>query len=1141
MKSGFEEALARDLAPLGDDAAKATAFVVRGTDEDVLGRVAGGKLRLKVRDAWGAEGRRALFLLLEQGDAGVLRRLGSVWAAAAKGSGHIPELEAERWVEHVVWESSELSPNHLGPPHTTLDARMLPDDAASLLVRVALTPDEDPKAAFSRNCFATAVLAAPHVGEVLVAHAEEVCAAVEALGASHRATALERLEATKVDPLPLLATLVGLAIGEAKTVRVAALKMLARVPEEARSALRAAALDAGRPAAERTHAVRCLSALGESDAGFFRRLLQDDAAKALKDAAEGALQAARAEVRAEVGDVVVPPLPQSAITAIRALADAWATEAPARLAAHAARFPAFRATAVEPITEEEIAEAVRQASEPDPWTRVPESGLARLFRSTDFREVHRLLARPDLHPVHVARLFRMFNPRVTDEHLLMRLDPILREHRAQAPAPYPLQTVEVAARYAGSATPRVGMLLLTGWPFQWGEEVQRAYLEHNVDVLEAALGVRAVPGLQLAPMYAYYAGDSRRNALEHIAALSQVPPGCAPRLWELALEGPKAERAPAQACVARIPGFEDRLLAAMHQGSQEARAAAARWVGSLRLERAKPALVAALRKEKKDVVRAALMDALEALGEPIDAFVDRAGLAKRAEQVLSKAACPALEWPEIAALPPLRWGDTGEVVGERVVRAWLAEAHKQKSPAASPVMRIYGRSLREDDRRAFAEALLRTWIAHDVEKPGGWSQTGYDKPSTAIGDKGVLALVAALGGREIAPLVAAYLREWYGVRAAQCKALVQMLAWVEDRGAVQVLLATGTRFRTAGIRKEAEAQARELAERKGWTLDELADRTVPTAGLDDRGELELDYGARRFRARLGESLELVLTDDTGAVLKAPPGPRKDEDAAVVKAARAGFARSKKELATILKMQSARFYEAMCTQRAWPAADWKDFVMGHPVLSRLAMGVVWSVEDGGRTASFRPLGDGALSAADHADVPLGDAGVVRVAHPVHLSDAEAAAWLEHLRDFELLPLFVQFGRRVYRLPEERARAEALEDFRGHMIEAFKLRGRATRLGYARGATEDGGWFYAYEKVFPSLGLTVALGFSGNALPEENRTVALGEVRFERRHGQRAVGAKLGEVPAVLLSEARADMEELAGEGTGFDPDWKSKVR
>jgi hypothetical protein len=107
----------------------------------------------------------------------------------------------------------------------------------------------------------------------------------------------------------------------------------------------------------------------------------------------------------------------------------------------------------------------------------------------------------------------------------------------------------------------------------------------------------------------------------------------------------------------------------------------------------------------------------------------------------------------------------------------------------------------------------------------------------------------------------------------------------------------------------------------------------------------------------------------------------------------------------------------------------------------------------------------------------------------------------------------------------------------MLDAFKLRGAANKLGYMRGATEDGGWFYAYTKRFASLGVETVVGFSGNPLPEENRKVALTGLSFRRGGGAEV---PLGEVPAGLLSECWNDMRLVAAEGSGFDPNWLSKI-
>jgi hypothetical protein len=116
----------------------------------------------------------------------------------------------------------------------------------------------------------------------------------------------------------------------------------------------------------------------------------------------------------------------------------------------------------------------------------------------------------------------------------------------------------------------------------------------------------------------------------------------------------------------------------------------------------------------------------------------------------------------------------------------------------------------------------------------------------------------------------------------------------------------------------------------------------------------------------------------------------------------------------------------------------------------------------------------------------------------------------------------------------------------MVEAFKLRGTATKFGYTRGPAQDGGWFYEYAKRLPGLQLEVRLNFSGNSMPEENRQVALTTLSFHRTSDQpagvpqREVPVPLGDIPAVLLSECYNDLRTIAAAGSGFDPEWESKL-
>ena len=142
---------------------------------------------------------------------------------------------------------------------------------------------------------------------------------------------------------------------------------------------------------------------------------------------------------------------------------------------------------------------------------------------------------------------------------------------------------------------------------------------------------------------------------------------------------------------------------------------------------------------------------------------------------------------------------------------------------------------------------------------------------------------------------------------------------------------------------------------------------------------------------------------------------------------------------------------------------------------------------------------------------------------------------------MTPLFQQLGKGGFELPDDQVNAQEVDDFKGYLVEAFALRGRAGKLGYTRGQSEDGGWFYTYDKRFPTLGITAQVAFSGNGLPEENRTVALTALSFQR-HGARAAPATRCDCRRCRPScSPRLERPAADGRrGPGFDPDWEKKV-
>lgn len=631
-----------------------------------------------------------------------------------------------------------------------------------------------------------------------------------------------------------------------------------------------------------------------------------------------------------------------------------------------------------------------------------------------------------------------------------------------------------------------------------------------------------------------------------VGTLPVLPARVVDRLYDIALSGGKLNRTRAQHVLRDHPERAVRAASALTQGKADLRLAAATWLTEIGSPEVLPQLVAAWAAERQDTVRGALLDALEAVGEDPATHLSRERLEADATAAVAKGTPKALDWLAWDQLPDVRWAD-GTAVSRVVVQGLAAQAVKSGSPEPNAILRRACAMLDRDDAERLAEQLLAAWLAEDLRPaPGG----PPDVPAgSAAASKGLLALVAACGGHQVVAPAERYLRDWYGKRASQGKSLLAMLSWVEHPAATQLVLSVGSRFRTKTFQDEAVRLAAALAERKGWTLEELADRTIPTAGLGADGVLRLSYGPREFTARLQGDLTLQLHGPDGGVVRTLPAPRQSDDAEAAQASKKALSAARKALKSIERIQRERLYEALCSTRTWLAADWQEHLAAHPVVRHHVRRLVWLArpdtprDDAAGPVSapvtFRLLEDGTLTDVEDDEVVLDPGWRVELAHQTTIPAELAASWAEHLADYEVVPLFQQLGRDVYELPEALRGETTIPDFRGHVVESFQLRGRAGKLGWERGPVEDAGIFYSYRKRFASLGLTAQIGITGSALPEESRPIALTELGFlpAGEDGTRHDPVPLRDVPPVLLSECHGDVASLAALGTGFDPDWE----
>jgi HEAT repeat protein len=675
----------------------------------------------------------------------------------------------------------------------------------------------------------------------------------------------------------------------------------------------------------------------------------------------------------------------------------------------------------------------------------------------------------------------------------------------------------------------------------------------------------------------------RQNAFNILKSFPRLPSRLVQPLWKIALSGSKHERFAAQACLENFPNKEQKIVAALESPQPETRTVAAQWLAALGYTDALPPLKKALAKEKSEGVKDELLKSLETLGVPLDELVNVNKLDAEAEKGLKKGIPKDLDWFPFAQLPTVAWADSNQPVPTTIVHWFILQGYKTKNAEANPTLRRYCSLFRKEDREKLGKFILEAWIAEDTKpkytpeqaaaqaQKGAQQNAAYAKQypqyypdfdeqrvyqilfnslvtqpgGSQNSTKGILAVSGACCGADVAPIVHRYVKQWYGHRAAQCKALLQVLVWIEHPLATQVVLSVANRFRTKGIQEEALRLCQLLAQRKGWTMDELADRTIPTVGLDETGTMELDYGTRQFTATLSDEMAITLTNQNGKVIASLPDGNQSDDPEKVKQAKSALASARKELKTVLTMLRDRLYEGLCTQRTWRFEDWDFYLRQHPIVGRYCQRLVWVAYDGERVVeSFRPLPDGTLTNQQDDEVKLAPDTLIRLGHDETLPAEDRTAWLQHFSDYEVEPLFQQFGKQQFTLTEAMKEATEITDFLGYIVKAFTLRNRLTRLGYTRAQAQDAGWFYEYRKKFLRLGLEAVIEFTGNGLPEENRTVALKRLFFTRKNDERGVvfqnELELGELPRVLISECWNDIRMAAADGPGFAADWEKQT-
>lgn len=474
---------------------------------------------------------------------------------------------------------------------------------------------------------------------------------------------------------------------------------------------------------------------------------------------------------------------------------------------------------------------------------------------------------------------------------------------------------------------------------------------------------------------------------------------------------------------------------------------------------------------------------------------------------------PVVDWADPRALPQILLRDRERALPDESVGHVMTMLAMSKPGDAYAGVRVVRELCDPASLAEFGWALFRWWELYGAPAKESWAFTQL----ALTGDDETV--------RRLTPVIRAWPADGGHAKAVTG---LDVLAAIGTDTALMHLHSISQRVRFKGLKARAQERIRELAAELGLSAEQLADRLVPDFGLDASGTLTLDYGPRRFAVGFDELLRPVIADEDGTRRKSLPKPGAKDDPELAPAAYKRFAALKKDVRTVATDQLARFEAAMVASRRRPVAEFREFLVGHPLVGHLVRRLVWLAEDG---PAFRVAEDGTFADAADDTVTLPEDARVGIAHPVHLRE-EVKAWSELFADYEILQPFEQLGRPVHALTGEERETGRLTRFEGLNAPIGDLLG-LVRRGWERGAPMDAGIEWYISRRVPSgrhLVVTYDYGIPVG-MPDEMGDQVLQDVRFavhpDRYSGRQPAADVPDDLDPVIVSEALADLARITG--------------
>ncbi|ENQ9332666.1 WGR and DUF4132 domain-containing protein [Escherichia coli] len=382
-------------------------------------------------------------------------------------------------------------------------------------------------------------------------------------------------------------------------------------------------------------------------------------------------------------------------------------------------------------------------------------------------------------------------------------------------------------------------------------------------------------------------------------------------------------------------------------------------------------------------------------------------------------------------------------------------------PVTDDALEIIGEMLRFTQGGRFYSGLeqLKTFCQPQTLAAFAWDLfTAWQQAGAPAKDNWAFLALSLFGdestARDLTTQILAWPQEGKSARAVSG---LNILTLMNNDMALIQLHHISQRAKSRPLRDNAAEFLQVVAENRGLSQEELADRLVPTLGLDDPQALSFDFGPRQFTVRFDENLNPVIFDQQNVRQKSVPRLRADDDQLKAPEALARLKGQKKDATQVSKNLLPRLETALRTTRRWSLADFHSLFVNHPFTRLVTQRLIWGAYPANEPRcllnAFRVAAEGEFCNAQDEPIDLPADALIGIAHPLEMTVEMRSEFAQLFADYEIMPPFRQLSRRTVLLTPDESTSNSLTRWEGKSATVGQLMGMRYK-----------GWESGYEDAF-----------------------------------------------------------------------------